>query len=218
MRPAIFTPHLLPGNSSPADLTAHAAAEAQPAAAGASVWKRLLVWKRRCWSGGHSNKTEASWGCDSAAGSTDHVAQKENQRIFSSIVLHLLENNLIGSYFLIETLQISGVFLSDTLGRGIPRRSDKPGFVLLSQHITESGRGSGLAKEAGAARNNSDPVLTARHLVTDNEAASQETLFSLAFFSAPPSLSSLLAASRPNRFDAVAGRLWSMCMSEQLKS
>lgn len=89
---------------------------------------------------------------------------------------------------MVENRQISGVFLSDTLGRGILRRSDKPGFVLLSQHITESGRGSELAKEVGAGRNNSDPVLTARHLVTDNEAASQETVF-LFLFSPPPSSS-----------------------------
>lgn len=70
---------------------------------------------------------------------------------------------------MIESWQISGVFLGFL-------RSDKLGSVLLSQHITESGRGSELAKEVGAARNNSDPVLTARHLVTDNEGASQETV------------------------------------------
>lgn len=96
---------------------------------------------------------------------------------------------------MVENRQISGVFLSDTLGRGILRRSDKPGFVLLSQHITESGRGSELAKEVGAGRNNSDPVLTARHLVTDNEAASQETVF-LFLFSPPPPPSSSLQVGR----------------------
>lgn len=148
MRAAIFTPHLLPGNSSPADLTAHAADEA-PAAVRASVWKI-------------GTKRYHSPCC----------------LIFffppPFMILLLSEINLIADYFWLKRGKSSG-FSSRTHwpkeSRGAPT---SPALSLLHNTLPESGRGSELTKELGAVRNSSDPVLTARHLVADNEASSQE--------------------------------------------
>lgn len=49
-------------------------------------------------------------------------------------------------------------------------------FAFPSQHITGSGRVSVLAKEVGTGRDNSDLILTARHLVTDTQATSEEPI------------------------------------------
>lgn len=110
MRPSIFTPHLLPANSSPADLTAHAAAEA-PAAA----------WCQR--ETGTAGLKHVAAGQEVAATKQKHDEaatpwlvllrvlrgrKKIYRRIsffypfFFSVAfskLHLLENNLIAHYF-----------------------------------------------------------------------------------------------------------------------
>lgn len=63
-----------------------------------------------------------------------------------------------------------------TRGRWILQFFGKPCLAFISQHITRSGKGFVLGKEVGTGRGNSDPVLTACHLVTDTEATSEEPI------------------------------------------